>query len=518
MKYHYISLAVLGILIAGCSDFLDVKPVGKLIPTQVEEYENILNNSNTLDYHFIDNNGNNFFAFLGDNLEISENQAKYKYISSDPSIECYAAYTFYQPYQNPLKDQYTWTWGIYRATGLLNVAIEGIKGLSNGNSEYGKQVIAQAKAARAWSYMIGGFGYGPMYNPEGENSFKTIPYRITDSPSAPNPDLSTTMELIELLERDLDDAMEAPVHVSNPSRASKAAVLALRAELCMYKRDWNLMLKYANEAWNISVENKDGVDKMIYDLKEFYYENDPSASPSPGTDVEVGLNLRGPDAEFSLSTNRENLFYRTAPIGTRKSNCYPSKEFLSLFDTEHDLRYKLFMLKDLGYSTTVGDVKHDDGVRYIYFRGSKTLPNQGITYPILLLMRAEAKARTNDFTGALEDLNLLRKYRYENEAGTDLPNGSNLSADELLYEILKERRREQPIDSYQRTFDLKRYVYDTGKPWSKTEIVHKIGDKTYRAPIDNKYYTLPISNMVIEYNPHWGIKPNDSYYDPTSNK
>lgn len=518
MKLKYLPLISI-LALASCDDYLDVKPMGKLIPTQVEEFENILNNTNTLDFHFMDNNRGNFYAMLGDNLEISENQAAFNYISSNPNIECYAAYTFYLPYQNPLTDQYTWSWGVYRAVGLLNNVVEGIEGLEGGaESEYGKQVIAQAKAARAWSYMVGGLGYGPMYDPNGENNIRTIPYRTSASPLEPNPDLATTAQLFDYLQQDLDAALNAPDNVANPCRANKAAVYALRAEMYMYKRDWDNMLESATEAWNRAVSNNGGVDNLIYDYNQFYYEEDPSASPSPGTDVEVGLELKGPDPDFDKSYSRENLFYRVSPTGYTTTTFYPSEDFLSLFDKENDLRYKLFMLKTLGYSTTEGDVKYDDGIRVVYFRGNKTLMNEGITYPILLLMKAEAEARTNDLSNALNDLNLLRKYRYSNTINTDLPGGDSMSADELLYEILKERRREQPINSYQRVFDIKRYVFDSGKPWSQTEIVHKIGEKTYSAPIDNEHYTLPLSNVVIEYNPQWGLEPNDIYYDPTSNK
>ena len=73
----------------------------------------------------------------------------------------------------PIKPQYTWEWGIYRAAGLFNNVIEGIEGLDGAaETENGKAVIAQAKAGRAWSYMVGGLGYGPMYNPNGDNSTK----------------------------------------------------------------------------------------------------------------------------------------------------------------------------------------------------------------------------------------------------------------------------------------------------------------------------------------------------------
>lgn len=286
-------------------------------------------------------------------------------------------------------------------------------------------------------------------------------------------------------------------------------------------RDWPNMLKEASEAWKRSVALKGSVDNMIYDFNKFKYEDDPNADPAEGTDKELSLELLGQDLLINQSTNRENLFYRTTPAGCATSNgestYYPSDDFLALFDKDTDRRYQLFALRILGYSTTVGGIKYEDGIKRTYCRNAKMLANQGITYPQLLLMKAEAEARTSDKTNALKDLNLLRKYRYSGD-NTDLPNGGSLSEDELLYEILKERRRELPISSYQRTFDIKRFVYDTGKPWCQTTITHKIGSKTYSAPVDNEYYTLPISNSIIEKNPQWGLDIDSRPYDPLGKK
>lgn len=520
MKLKYLFL--ISVAFTSCSDFLDVKPIGKLIPTEIEEFENLLNNESTIKYHFMDNNNTSFYSMLADNLSISENQDKYKYVSSYVNKDVYAAYTFNVPYESPIKPQYTWEWGIYRAVGLFNNVIEGIEGLSGAaETENGKAVIAQAKAGRAWSYMVGGLGYGPMYNPNGDNNTKTIPYRTSADPTVANPDLATTAELMELVKKDLDDALDAPENVVNPCRANKAAVHALRAEYFMYMRDWPNMLKEASEAWKRSVALKGSVDNMIYDFNKFKYEDDPNADPAEGTDKELSLELLGQDLLINQSTNRENLFYRTTPAGCTTNNgestYYPSDDFLALFDKDTDRRYQLFALRILGYSTTVGGIKYEDGIKRTYCRNAKMLTNQGITYPQLLLMKAEAEARTSDKTNALKDLNLLRKYRYSGD-NTDLPNGGSLSEDELLYEILKERRRELPISSYQRTFDIKRFVYDTGKPWCQTTITHKIGSKTYSAPVDNEYYTLPISNSIIEKNPQWGLDIDSRPYDPLGKK
>ena len=195
---------------------------------------------------------------------------------------------------------------------------------------------------------------------------------------------------------------------------------------------------------------------------------------------------------------------------------YPSDEFLALFDQEKDLRYKLFALKEDGYSTTVNDVTYDDGLVRMYFRDNKIMSNQGFTHPELLLMRAEAAARLGKLSDALNDLNLLRQFRYKGTdvSETNLPGGESMNQDQLLEEILKERRRELPIATFQRLLDLKRLSLDEGKPWCKKVIEHKIGSTTYSAEINSEKFIVPISNTIILLNPQWGLTPDNRTFDP----
>ncbi|TDQ73529.1 RagB/SusD family nutrient uptake outer membrane protein [Sphingobacterium yanglingense] len=511
MKKIYFALLFAGALYnTSCNKYLDVKPVGQLIPSKVEDLENLLNNPRSIDYHFIDNNRGSFYAYLGDNTRISENEAKYQYVNTHPNIDRYAAYTFYHPYTDPNKPQTTWEWGIYRATAMFNTVIDETKALNAENSDLGKLITAQAKAGRAWSYMVAALGYGPMYDPAGANDQKVLPYRKDSSPIVANPGLSTTKEILDLVEKDLLEAKDAPANVGNPTRASLTAVDALLAQLYMFKRDWAKMGEYADAAWAKALATKGNVDNLIYDFNKFSYKPDPNASPSPGTDVEVGLELIGQDNLINQTDNREFLFYRAAAASAW---FYPSEEFLNLFDKANDQRYRLFALKDLGYAVTVGGVKHDDGVQTYYYRDDKMAGNQGLTYPELLLMKAEANARLNKLSNALTDLNLLRKYRYST-ALANLPNGAALSQDQLLEEILKERRRELPSGTFQRVFDIKRLALDTGKPWAKQKIEHTIGSKTYSADVKSKYFTLQINNPTIQLNPSWGLTPNMETYLP----
>lgn len=512
--FRYSILLMLLVCISSCGHYLDVKPIGKMIPTEVSQFENLLNNSITIKYFFIDNNSSCFYSFMGDNLQMSENQANYQYTSTFPNLDLLAGYIFYQPVLNPLSTPFTWSSGIYKAVGYFNNVIDGVADIDDA-SEYAKGVIAQAKVGRAWIYLHAALTYGPMYNPGGTNDTKVIPCRISGDPVVDNGPLCTTDELLTQVKSDLDYACEnCPASIANPCRANKAAAYALRAEYYMFLRDWTNMLSDCKTAWQLALSNKGSVDNLIYNYKDFYYQAIGTIKPEPGCSPEYYETLKGPDEKFTMTSNRENLLYRDCPYGAGVQKHYPSEDWKSLFDTNTDWRWKLFVFTIPGYSTTYGGKKYNDGNQLAYYRDDRTLCSEGITYPLLLLMKAEAEARNNSLGEALNDLNTLRKYRYSG-TNTDLANGSSMSQDQLLNEILTERRREQPISSFQRTLDLKRYALDTGKPWSKTTITHKIGTKTYSKSITDAFYqSLPIDNAILEYNPQWGITPASTVFEP----
>ncbi|ULT26304.1 hypothetical protein KUH03_05150 [Sphingobacterium sp. E70] len=96
-KIIYLALGLVSISTFSCNKYLDVKPIGQLIPSKVEDLENLLNNTNTISSFYADNNRGCFYAFMGDNLTISENQAIYLYKSTHPNVDRWAAFKFYYP-------------------------------------------------------------------------------------------------------------------------------------------------------------------------------------------------------------------------------------------------------------------------------------------------------------------------------------------------------------------------------------------------------------------------------------
>lgn len=509
-------IAALAVMAVSCDDYLDVKPVGKMIPTEVSQYENLLNNTLTIQYFMSDNNHDCAYAMLGDNAMLSYNHAHYQYTPSSYILDMLAGYVFYDRLVNPSTTPFYWTRGMFTPIAYFNNVIDGIVELG-ADDEYARGVVAQAKAGRAWVYMNGALTYGPMYDPDGDNDTPVLPLRTSGDPMVANGPLATTRQIFDQVKQDLDYACAyCPEYTPNAARATRAAAYAIRAEYHMYMRNWTEMLADAQEAWKLAKAAKGSEDDLIYDFNDFYYESVSSVNPAAGVDPKYYMTLRGPDTEFAQTENRENLLFRSPGYGDSRTRFYPSDDFLSIFDRSNDKRWDLFALDYLGYSVTVGGEKLDDGVHTQYFREMLTSVTEGITHPLLLLTKAEAEARTGALTEALESLNTLRRYRYMG-TDTDLPGGALLNQDQLLNEILTERRREQHNMSFHRVVDLKRYAFDSGKPWRKDVIVHKIGDKEYSASIDSDVFqSINIDNAILRYNPQWGIPVDESSYAPYS--
>lgn len=489
--------------------------MGKLIPTEVEEYENLLNNIQTVNAYFLTSNSS-YLASLTDNLQISENCAAHYFTIGSTSISHYASYTFQPPYYDPNTSDSFWENG-YKAMGIFNSVIDGVNDVkTEQTAKLASQLIAQSKAARAWFYLNMAMIYGPIYNPAGNNDVKTIPYRTNSQPLVVNPERATTAEVFKYAKQDIEDALkDIPQNVSNPCRFNLPAVQMLMAYYYMFTRDWNNMLTYADMAWKEVISQKGNVEAVLYNYNNFSYNIDESDREEGQPDPEVEEPLQGEDNLIGQSYHKEILMYRQAAIGGTGIP-YPSDEFFSLFDPDKDLRYKLFALKNNGYSTIIDNNTYDDGLIRMYYRDYKMMSNEGFTHPELLLMRAEAYARLGSLTEALADLNLLRSFRYKgnNSSETDLPGGSSLNQDQLLEEILKERRRELPLATFQRLLDLKRYSLDEGKAWCKTQIEHKIGNTTYSASLDSDIFILPIPNTVISLNPQWGLSLDERPFNP----
>lgn len=492
-----------------CAKFLDVKPSGKLIPTEVEQFDNLLNNVITIDFHFSDNNRGSSVPGLSDILYMSDKVVKYAFSPSTVNLDRLSSYIFSTPYLNYNNPDYYLEQGTYKALGLFNNAIDGIVDIGMEEDSYGKEVIAQARGARAWALLVTGMTYGPSYNPNGENNTKTIPYRTTASPTVANPDRATVEELYALVQEDLEFAANfAPKMVGNPVRINKATANAILAFMYMNKSDFENMYKHSKLAWDMQLENNGGdINKLMYNYNDLKYETKvPPPSVAEGEDVRTQLLLESPDKIHDKSYSRENMLYRVAPGG---GYSLPTQEYLDLF-SDGDLRKELFHLNQLGYNQKFAgmgpngtDLDVTEGIVVKDFRKSKfgSSYNLGITHAELLLMLAESSARTGKAGEAMTALRLLRSMRYTPEAAPI----ADLSGDALIQEILNERVREMPISTPHRVWDLKRFAREDGKPWCKKQIKRTVMGEQLSADVLSDKYQFELNNSSRNYNPHWNL-------------
>jgi len=482
--------------LGSCKKYLDIKPKGSSIPATVADFDHLLDNYGTAEYYFRDNNSGSVISHLTDNVQLSEGQAKVAFLLNNfTNMERYYGYTFRHPYRNPTGNDFFWSsnGGIYSNARYFNSVIEGIRDLDNLSSadqQQAKRVIAQALAARAWAYFNGNILYGPVYKPGLKNDTKTIPYITKADITAPNPQLSSQEEMFSHVLSDLHQSLaDIPETSSWPSRPNKAAVQAMLAYCHLFKQNYDSVAYYANQAWSSASGGSAG--KLIYDYNRFSWAT--PANP-------VVSQIVAEDNRLNVVNSKEMLFYRGTEQNAGVNMSYPSDEIIASFDQANDLRFKFFFLTAPGYRTSAGG-GFDDGPRIFYYRAIKSKLTDGITYPELLLMRAEGYARTNKLAEAIADLNTLRTFRYK----TGTPPLVAGSQEQVINLVLQERRRELPLGGIKRFMDLKRLVLEPGKPWAKAQVKHQVGSQTYTGSIDSPDFTFNILNTVLQFNPSWGI-------------
>ncbi len=501
------SITILGLFFTSCEKYLDVKPAGKLIPVagDVASFDRLLNNVNTIDYIYQNNNRGSSLVYLTDDIEISDNQADYAWYNGHPNIDSYFAYIFKRPYGNPAVQDYYWNWGFYRSAQYFNTCIDGVNGVKTDEvAKLANEIIAQAAVARAWGYFYATLGYGPVYKPAGDNSRKTIPYRISSDVMSPMEDLSTQKEIFQKVLSEIHSNMKnIPEQVIANTRFGKVQTYAFLAHYHMFTQKFDSVAFYADKALTMAAAQKGGLRNLFYDMNKFSWA-DSKVATMPDQRNSSSINTSEGTDPITATYNREICLYRTCASAGGTSS-YPSTELLALFDKQTDLRSEYFFFEYLGYKTTVSGVVYDDGRRRLNYQ-TKIATTSGYTYPEILLMRAEANARINKTTEALADLNYLRVLRYK----TGTPPLTITNQDQLITEILKERRRELPVGSPKRFFDLKRFCLDTGKPWSKQSITHTVKGTPYSATIDSDFFILPIRNDVLRWNPQWNVPLDES--------
>lgn len=434
-KIFYPLIALL-LTFSSCKDYLDLKGNNTLaVPNTLDDIQALLNNSGNM-------NGTLTPSML-------ENWADDYYLPQER----------YEKLVDVFQRTYLWELGdynhpndwsaAYRPVYNANFCMEALRriGRTEENKNRYDQILGSSFFFRGYYFLQLLWAFAPAYDAA---TAATDPGIVLKEDTDFNtPSVRTSVQVgYEWVIKDVEQALpllpDLPIIATQPSKASAYALLA---RLYLSMRKYEEALIYADEALNLKS-----------DLMDFNKKTD-------GVD---------PTQLFSMQLyNKEVVFH--SEINTHQGNLSSGAPVDTLLlDTYRigDLRPSCFFIQSGGY---------------LVFRGNYALNYMfsGLATDELYLIKGECLARAGAVEEAMDVLNHLLKYRFE-ESKAYSPIIAD-SKEEALDKVLLERRKSLLFRGL-RFQDIKRL----NKEGREIAIVRKIGNKTYRLEPEDPRAIVPL--------------------------
>lgn len=352
-------------------------------------------------------------------------------------------------------------WGeLYKTIYNANNVIEGLTKSTSINAVKSKQWIAEAKFLRAYSYFYL------------TNLWGNVPLVLTTDVdvSALLPQSSQETVYAQILLDLTDASKDLPADYKNYDqeriRATKWAAEALLARVNLYLERWNEASSHAS-----AVINETGTYGLITGLTD---TNSPFIADNKESILQI------PYFNVDYTYEGSSVFTTAGTLLLRKGN--------ALFETgdARKTNWTIDINDRLGVFLGIAPRKYQND-----FGDSPSERSTLLRLAELYLIRAEARVKSNDITGAQQDINAIRNRALLDNTTVTNPN-------QLLDLIALERQREFFAENGHRWLDLKR----TGK---LDETLSVLSDKIWKST-DNLY---PIPEPAIRSNPF--LNQNSGY-------
>ncbi|TKC03475.1 RagB/SusD family nutrient uptake outer membrane protein [Pedobacter cryotolerans] len=447
MKNSKQLLLILGLFMLpflGCKKYLDQKSNDSLVvPKSLTDIQGILDDAAII------------------NLRVTPS---YNEHSSDDFFMLPASYASYNPAFKPI---YTWQPTVYNhgndyALGYnaiynTNLSLDLLKAVErNGvNAAPWDNIKGSALFIRAYYFLMLTSQFGLAYDEASSAQDLGIPLRLDtqfDKPSVRATVAACYQQVIDDLETSVGLLPDYPQHLMRPS---KGAALALLARCYLYMHQYELALKYAEDA-------------LLLNNKLINYNGDPDL---------LALTSTVPIKKF----NKETIWYAemSGGFGANSTTRARVDTALYLSYANNDLRKTAYFRAIAPYQQFKGNYT---ATANIYFSGLAT--------DELYITRAECKAFLNDVEGGMADLNLLLKTRWRNTvAYVPLVGMDRIDA---LNKIRSERRKELLYRGL-RWEDIKRY----NKEGANLILKRVIDGQTFTILPNSRNYALSLPDDVI---------------------
>lgn len=437
-KIKYIILFISYITLVSCDDYLDIEPVGKVIPKTVEDYRSFLTSA-----YSISKSHKILTTYSADELKLSKDSQ---------GVEQYKdIYTWNVTNPDPRKRNFPYT-SFYTTIFYTNHIINNTEKIEGDNTAK-NQLVGEAYALRAMQYFELINLYAKPYNASSASSDKGVPI-TTEYDSEKEYPVQTVEKVYNLILNDITEA-EKRLNIQQQKtglnyRFSKIAVKSLKARVLLYQNKWQEAISTTEEALAI----KSDVNNL---------NTDASKMPSEYN-----------SAESILALDEVSSF--DIAVKTQISN-----SLINSYNKVDDLRFALYFSKNTDDSY---NARKNANAKYkCSYRTSE-----------LYLTMAEALTQLNKTDLAKAKLIEFVKNRYTPTGWNIYKTKINSSSKEaLLTEILEERKREFAIEGH-RWNDLRRTT--------QSEITKTYDGKTYTLKKNDSRYVIPFPKNAIINNPN----------------
>ena len=425
-KIIYILSIFLATGFISCDNFLDITPVGKVIPTTATEFRALM----TQAYVSTPKSGRARTAFRSDEVG-----------SFTESRSLYFEEWTWDDYSPDYSSDFGWR-QYYQALFLINYTIENENKMTGGSKEEIAQLVGEAYAMRAYIHFMLVNLYGKPYNEENLNT-KAVPLKL-NSNTEDAPSRNTVAEIYAAIESDIVEAGKRlnveKWDVGFNYRFTTTALKAFRSRLYLYMQKWSESLNASKEVLEIN--------KELVDLSQ-------TTMPNNYQSVESIMAL-----EYSSADINRAIYISTDLYNLYNSNDYRRKN--RFYTSEGGGRYTVRKGGSNEYACT--------------FRTGE-----------IYLNAAEAACQDDNLIDAKDYLLQLKAKRF-NATGyaEEETKVEAMDKDELLQEIYDERYRELAFEGH-RWFDLRRTTQPAiTKTENEKEYKLEQGDERYTIRIPNE--------------------------------
>ncbi|MBC9915357.1 RagB/SusD family nutrient uptake outer membrane protein [Chitinophaga varians] len=483
MKFRYLTpLLLFSLIFTSCNKMLDIKPVNRMMPVTISDYESVLLGGYPRVDYFMKS------ELMTDNIYANMN------IVASPQRDLDLWFTWSSSKQSDGSETDPYWGQLYTSIYYANTVLDNFNDRQPATSEKEQYetVKGEAYALRAWCYF-----YLVNYYAEPYSAATTQAYGVPMPLSAKDVHQHTQNNVREPLEKvyaqiqsDLGQASEllAGKNTRNRFRFDANAVQALRARVFLFMGDYEKAIAAATDVI---------VNKPLADMNNMQAYIDEKGSTRA---------FFGNTGVIDAGDNKNEVLFFTG--GQANMNIYyhsnymfrPSPELFALCNRPTGgSDYRRYIFATFADPTTTDGKTNGPTLYNMYSKQENPCYYIGLKVSESYVIRAEAYARLKKKDNAITDLNalLIRRIR----KGEFVPlKATDFTDETLLNRVLEERRLETAFEGGLRWMDLRRL----GKP--AISHVYKNG-VVYDLKQNDKRYLLPLPQSEVNNSPSIPLNP-----------